>query len=747
MNDAPQKIISFEEFDLDTERRILRRDGEHLALKAKTFDLLAFLVKNSGRVISKDEILKTVWAGQFVEEANLSVQISALRKALGEKKDAPRFLITVPGVGYKFVADVQNGEVAIEKNQFSRSVVVEEIETEKGIKAEAEKKPVSSEMSLSSFLSFSLSQKKLAFAGIAAFLIVSAVVFWLFNRKADNQSAVSVAASERQPKIKRLTNHGRAGTGALSPDGKFFAYSYVEKGSPRNDLRLAQTDGGGETVLVPLAETDFYPKTFSADGSWLYYTASEPRETTGALYKMPVLRGVPQKLADGVSIWLAVSPDEKQIAFIRNSREENTSSLVVADLNGARERVLAVRPAENYFVPDSPAWSADGQFIALSAANGTSRKDASKKSFEVFIVRAADGRLEQLTSLDWNALDSFEWLKDGSGLLAVAQNAERIFEYQLWQIDYPDGKARLFSRDAHTYGAKMSLSADSKSLLVIQREVETNIWLAPANNLKQARQITFSSSGRADGWYGMNFAPDGRIVYTAWIDQSLTIWTMDALGANPKQLTSIGFRDEKPMVSADGRFIVFQSNRSGATEIWRMETDGGNLRQLTNGGGNSNPSVTPDGKWVVYRKAKNGTNSIWRVPTTGGAEMRITNEESFLPRVSPDGKFVACAYAHDGKTKLAVVPIEGGAPIKSFDVPKTRNFRYDLRWSPDGKFISYPDEVNGIWQQPLNGGKPVRLKDVPQEKTFSFDWSPNGKNFAFGRVREVRDVMLISDFR
>src|SRR6188768_1562301 len=108
MNSEEQQVISFAEFELDTEHRRLLRNGNPLELYAKTFDLLAFLVERNGKLVSRDEILEKVWEGQFVEDTNLSVQISALRKALGEKKNAPRFLITVPGKGYKFVADLNS---------------------------------------------------------------------------------------------------------------------------------------------------------------------------------------------------------------------------------------------------------------------------------------------------------------------------------------------------------------------------------------------------------------------------------------------------------------------------------------------------------------------------------------------------------------------------------------------------------------------------------------------------------------
>src|SRR5215211_7225915 len=98
--------IAFAEFELDRAHRKLYRDGQPVAMYGKTFDLLEFLIANNGSIVTKDQILENVWPDQFVEESNLSVQVSALRKALGEKADDPRFLVTIPGKGYKFVADV-----------------------------------------------------------------------------------------------------------------------------------------------------------------------------------------------------------------------------------------------------------------------------------------------------------------------------------------------------------------------------------------------------------------------------------------------------------------------------------------------------------------------------------------------------------------------------------------------------------------------------------------------------------------
>src|SRR3982751_2411665 len=102
-------IYEFDIFRLDAGRRLLwgARD-ESIPLAPKVFDTLLYLVGNSGKVIGKDELMSAVWSDTFVEENNLNKNISALRRVLGENRGEHRFIATVPGKGYKFVADVRS---------------------------------------------------------------------------------------------------------------------------------------------------------------------------------------------------------------------------------------------------------------------------------------------------------------------------------------------------------------------------------------------------------------------------------------------------------------------------------------------------------------------------------------------------------------------------------------------------------------------------------------------------------------
>jgi DNA-binding winged helix-turn-helix (wHTH) protein len=97
---------TFGRFELDPEARLLRRDGEPVPLGGKTLDTLVVLVENRGRLVDKGELLSRVWAGSVVEEANLTQTIFTVRKVLGDSPKDHRYIATVAGRGYQFVAPV-----------------------------------------------------------------------------------------------------------------------------------------------------------------------------------------------------------------------------------------------------------------------------------------------------------------------------------------------------------------------------------------------------------------------------------------------------------------------------------------------------------------------------------------------------------------------------------------------------------------------------------------------------------------
>src|SRR6185503_5678130 len=97
---------SFDNFHIDSSRRVLLKGGEAVSLTPRIFDTLVYLVQHHERLVTKEELLRSIWPNVFVEENNLSQSISALRRVRGEHKGDNRFIVTVAGHGYRFAAPV-----------------------------------------------------------------------------------------------------------------------------------------------------------------------------------------------------------------------------------------------------------------------------------------------------------------------------------------------------------------------------------------------------------------------------------------------------------------------------------------------------------------------------------------------------------------------------------------------------------------------------------------------------------------
>ena len=105
-SDAQIELLEFNGFQLNPEKRLLLRDGRAIPLTPKVFDTLLYLASHAGRVVEKDELMSAVWKDTIVEENNLNKNVSTLRQILGENPGENLYIATIPGTGYKFVADV-----------------------------------------------------------------------------------------------------------------------------------------------------------------------------------------------------------------------------------------------------------------------------------------------------------------------------------------------------------------------------------------------------------------------------------------------------------------------------------------------------------------------------------------------------------------------------------------------------------------------------------------------------------------
>ncbi|HEY7544771.1 MAG TPA: DUF5050 domain-containing protein, partial [Blastocatellia bacterium] len=583
------------------------------------------------------------------------------------------------------------------------------------------------------------SRSKLWIALAVVGLIVIAAAIFAIMKLTGRKEPLSPFEIAR---VSRLTSSGKVTLAAISPDGKYAAHVVDDAG--QRSIWMRQVATSSNVQIVPPADVQYRGLTFSNDGNYVYYVRFEKDNPVLSLFQIPVLGGTPKKIIEDVDSRITFSPSGDRFAFVRNYNKERESALMIANADGTNERKLAVMKLPDQY--NFPAWSPDGRIIACTTLN-LSRS----RQIGVDEIRVEDGAQKTFTTQKWLVIGGLEWRSDGEALMMTAQDqSPGSTQVQVWQLSYPGGEARRVTNDLNNY-IGVSLTSDSKTMVTVQREARMNMWTAPEGKAAQARQI---SSGSGVYEY-LSCAPDGRIIYHSNASSRADIWIMNADGTGQRQLTSDSGVNALPSVSPDGRYIVFCSNRGGdenVFHVWRMDIDGGNQKKLTDGGGEYFPVVSADGKWVFYNHVVASEKpTIRRIPIDGGEEKAITNSDynTLLPVVSPDGKYIACRY-NDKQPgfQTAIIPVEGGQPVKVFSfLPLFAGIQeIPLRWTPDSKALTWPQERGGIWNiwsQSIEGGEPKQLTDFKSDQIFSFAWAKDG-TLVCTRGTVTNDVVLMS---
>ncbi len=390
----------------------------------------------------------------------------------------------------------------------------------------------------------------------------------------------------------------------------------------------------------------------------------------------------------------------------------------------------------------APAWSPDGEMIAFQSRGASPSSGTS----HVEIIQVKDKTTRTLAAQKWTSVGQLAWLSDQSGLVMAAAEDSSGALQQIWFVAYPSGEARRVTNDLTSY-AGVSLTSDSKSLVTMQGEQLSSIWVAPDNATSRAVKIT---SGKTEGDDGVSWTPDGKIVYTSSSSGDQDIWIVNEDGSGQKQLTRNARRSSGSIASPDGRYIVFASTRTGDRNIWRIDVDGGNPKQLTEGHDDQWPCFTPDGRWILYVKT-DASPTLWKVPVDGGTPVQVTNYYTLKPAVSPDGRWIAAVFIDDKSSAkryyASIIPFEGGEPNPSLSFPTGRG---RFMWTADSRSVIYVDTQGGVsnlWSQPVDGGPPRQLTDFNTDQIFWFDYSPILHKFALARGTQTSDVVLISDLK
>jgi serine/threonine protein kinase/Tol biopolymer transport system component len=596
-----------------------------------------------------------------------------------------------------------------------------------------------------------------AFTLLALIVMIAGIAFGLYKYLGLNSSNSRAGA----PRFTALSTGGKVGDQiidgdvSISPDGKYIAYAAFDD-KQQLGLWIKQVSTNSQVQIVPPASVDFFGTSFSRDGEFVYYVKAEKRRLLArTLYRVPVIGGISTKVMDDVRGTVDFSPDGKRFAFLRDLAPRGEMLLMFANTDGSGEPSLltTIKQPQFFAQETAPSWSPDGKMIACAL-----KTHAGTEYATVVGISVDDGQVRPLTSEKWSDMGRVLWAADGSGLIFTATVGVNKIGTQIWYLSYPEGKARRITNDLNGYGGvSLGMTADSGTIATLQIREFAQIWTtAPNQDASSARQI--SPGGRTDGNDSLSWMQDGRILYSARAGDNSDLWIVNADGAGPRQLTNDEYWESDATASPDGRYIVFQSDRTGNLNLWRTDVDGTNPKPLTDGSAvDTYPTISPDSQWVVFISNRiGGMPTLWKVAISGGSPTQLTGDFSLYPCVSPDSKLIAYGQlveqaSGSPRPRLVIIPFDGGKPVKTLDLPdSTLIWRGGTQWMPDGRAICFtnsPANVPNVWAQPLDGGPLKQLTNFKSDFIYRFAFSSNGKQLAVSRGRQTSDLVLIKDFR
>jgi Tol biopolymer transport system component/predicted Ser/Thr protein kinase len=563
-------------------------------------------------------------------------------------------------------------------------------------------------------------------ACVAAFLAILAFgTYKLLNRpRPFNLQTMQIA---------KLTDNGKAGLVAISPDGQYVVY--VLRDAEMQSLRVQNVATRSDVQVLAPDVVDFTGVTFSPDGNYIYFVRSD--KTTAQfryLYQMPVLGGTARQLIRDVDATIDFSPDGKQFVFQRGVPEHLSVEVRVAQADGSGERLLATLGATNSVFQYGPTWSPDGKTIAISALG--SGKDS---NWAIYTINLADGKVRQIVSLDGRFAGRPVWLPDSDGLIATVAEGT-LGRGQLQLIDYPTGEMHRFTNDLSSYAAALDMTRDGRMLAAIQMTRISDLWVAPSTDARQARQLT---SGEKI-YTAIVPGPSGKILASS---TNGDLWLLNPDGSD--QTAVVPQAHNLLSLSACGdRYLWYDHYGAGKIELWRADADGSNPEKKLDEVEYSDCS--PDGKAVFYAVK----DTIYRMSSEGGSPSQVMSVpgtlSAWLLQVSPDGSQLAFLFQEGDPipvVKVAVASVNGGALHFAHRLPLGAE---RLRWAPSGKAIQYLLTRNGatnVWEQSLSDAEPRPITNFTSGRIFDFSWSRDGKQLLLAKGSQSSDVILIRNFR
>lgn len=673
------KTYRLGEFEIDPNKRLLKReDGESVHLSNKPFQVLLYFVENRDRIVTRQELLDQFWDGRDVYDITLTKCVGAIRKALRENPEKPRFIETRWAEGYRYIGPFDEGaapatlvgtesQTTIERTPPETTVVplenVNDPASDQAVEAIQSPRQVTvpdpPPTKHSRFLAHYVLTTGWSFKALPALAVMTFVAFgaWAFLSRAKPERKIT-GPDWSQAKSTKLTNQeGIESSVSLNPDGKSFIYA--SRASGNWDLYWQRVGGRNTTNLTKDSTFDDVQPAYSPDGNHVAFHSERPPAGT---YVMEATSENVRRLSE-VGFDPAWSPDGKELVVSTDrfsdpaKRSRIPSQLWILDVATGAKRLLTNGDAVQ------PRWSPNGKRIAYWALQpGGGQRD-------LWTIPASGGQALQVTNdeaLDWNPV----WSPDGKYLYFAS---DRGGSMNFWRVplDETSGEVQGPPETVTTpsvYSQHLSFSRDGKRLAYVQKSETRNLQRTafdpsreettsqPVAVTQGTRYVTDPDLSPDEEWFACSSQGEKQ--------EDILLIKRD--GSEQRQLTYDSFRDRSPRWSPDGKRIAFYSDRSGRFEIWTINPDGTGLQQLTYTSGPSTvyPIWSPDGSRMLF-KQRDAQPFLFEVnrPWAGQTPQKLPmieglGENLWVSSWSSDGRKLAGNWFIDRLSYLHVYDFE-----------------------------------------------------------------------------------------
>jgi Tol biopolymer transport system component len=526
-------------------------------------------------------------------------------------------------------------------------------------------------------------------------------------------------------RAQRITNRGRCVRSVIAPDGRSTAYVLEENGEQA--LYLHDLENNQVKTLLPPADRRASGISFSPDGRQLFLSARASGEDNNTLYRLSLADASsgPQKILENLENAADLSPDGRQFAFLRLSNDDTHEEILLANADGTGERVVYERRMPDY-IPHltQPVWSPDGRKLLFSGGV----YNQNKQQAHPFVLDVEAGRTEQMFQDSWEEIWHLDWLPETKGFILSGRRTKSQNNKQLWLVSYPEGEISRLTEDYNDYyGASAAVENGRLKISSIVLNRVAQLW---RTELADPNFQPLSLTAAGNYGLGLTQTPDGRIFVGSTNSGNPDVWSMNRDGEDLRLLTTTPQLDSHPVATADGRYLVFSSERSGIKTLWRMKPDGTEQMPLVERATIENFALSPDGKNIFYYSYFEDQGALWRVGIDGSNREKVIDGRYESPAVAPDGKTIAAVYKkdEDSKYELAVQSLADRVAPRLLKLPDGAQLPGPVTWAADGQSLIYVINQKGVgnlWRHDLDGRTPRQLTFFNAQRLFYFTLSPD----------------------